>query len=83
LCIRLDHETLEKLDLLECVKEGECEPGDFIHVFALAKVTHVSKHDTGDGEKCCVELQITHMGLEDEDEDEENEEAGRRLRHGR
>ena len=68
LCICLGNDQLEKLGL-----EEECEVGDFIHLFALAKVTSVSKNDTGEGEKVRIELQITHMGLESEDE--ENEEG--------
>jgi hypothetical protein len=73
LCLSLDNETLDKLDL-----DGDCEPGDFIHLFALCKVTSVSKNDTGDGMKCRIELQITHAGVESEDE--ENEEEDKKIR---
>lgn len=68
LSLCFDQATLDKLGL-----DGECEPGDMIHLFALAKVTSVSKNDTGDGEKCRVELQITHLGCESEDEENEEE----------
>lgn len=69
LSICLGHDELEKLGL-----EADCEPGDLIHMFAMAKVTSVSKNDTGEGPKCRVELQITHLGLEEEDEEDEAEE---------
>lgn len=68
LSICLGNDELEKLGL-----DNECEVGDMIHLFALAKVTSLSKNDTGDGEKTRIELQITHLGCEDENE--ENEEV--------
>lgn len=69
LCISLTEQELEKLDL-----EPDCEVGDMIHGFFMAKVTSVSKNDV-DGKKTCrVELQITHLGLEDEDMEWEEEE---------
>lgn len=58
LTLRLNSETLEKLNL----DDSDVEVGDMLDFRAMAKVTSVSKHDTGSGEKCCVELQITHMG---------------------
>jgi hypothetical protein len=73
LCISLTHDDLEKLDL-----DDNPEVGDLIHVVAMAKVTSVSKRDTQDGKcDCRIELQITHLGLEDETteyEDIEDEE---------
>lgn len=69
LSICLGHEELEKLGL-----DTDCEVGDFIHLFCLAKVTSVSTSDTGEGEKCRIELQITHMGCESEDEENKEEE---------
>lgn len=75
LSLCLDDSTLEKLDL-----DGDCEVGDYIHLFALAKVTSVSKNDTGDGERCRIELQITHMGIENEDEEDEEEKPKMRPR---
>lgn len=62
LCLCLTETELEKLDL-----EEECEIGDVIHLFALAKVTSVSKQDSGDGPKCRIELAITDLAVEDED----------------
>ncbi len=59
LTLRLNHETLEKLDL----DLSDVEVGDLLDFRSMAKVTSVSKNDTGDGEKCSVELQITHMGI--------------------
>lgn len=61
LCISLTEVELEKLDL-----EDDCEVGDIIHLFAMAKVTSVSKRDTGDGCDCRVELSITDLAVEDE-----------------
>lgn len=58
LTLRLNSETLDKLNL----DDTDVEVGDMLDFRAMAKVTSVSKHDTGAGEKCCVELQITHMG---------------------
>lgn len=70
LCICLCDDQLEKLKL-----DSDCEVGDFLHIFAMAKVTSVSKNDTGDGEKTRIELQITHMGLESEDAEDEEEDT--------
>lgn len=65
LCIRLDNDILSKLGL------GLPEVGDLIDLCATAKVTSVSSRDTENGADSCVELQITHLGLEEEEEDEE------------
>jgi hypothetical protein len=65
LCLSLDEDQLDKLDM--------CKPdvGDFIHLHAMARVTSVSEHEKTNGDACCrVELQITHLGLENEDEEE-------------
>lgn len=72
LCISLGNDELEKLNL-DC----DCEAGDMIHLFAMAKVTSVSQRDTENGEvQKRLELQITHLGLENEEEEnEEVEEA--------
>lgn len=71
LCINLTERELEKLG----IDASDCCTGDMIHLFAIAKVT--SKNDTevetagGEREKRCrIELQITHLGLEDEDREE-------------
>lgn len=68
--VAFNHDTLLKLDL-----DTDVEVGDMLEMRCMAKVTSVSKHDTGDGEKCRVELVLSHIGLEDE-EDEESEEDG-------
>lgn len=71
LCISLTEDELEKLGI-----DGDCEIGDMIHLFAMAEVTSCSEHKTkaadGSEKTCCrIELQITHLGLEDEDREEE------------
>jgi len=68
LCLRLEEKTLDRLGMAEDLPEV----GDVIHIVGMAKVTSVSENETEttDGERqhrCCVELQITHMGAEDED----------------
>lgn len=78
LCISLDQETLDKLDL-----EDSPNVGDMIHMHCLASVTSVSKREVVDpatGEKSCdcrIELQITGIALENESE--ENEEYERSM----
>lgn len=71
LSLSLTHEELEKLGI-DC-DDPECEVGNFVHIHALAEVTGKNKHDTGDGPKHTLNLQITH--LEIEDEGAENNEA--------
>ena len=63
--------TQDELDKLELDRDAEV--GDFIHLFAMAKVTSVSTSDAGNGEKCRIELQITHMSIEDEDQENEED----------
>lgn len=62
LSVCFDQETLDKLDL----DTSDVEVGDLLHLQCLAEVTSVSKNDTGDGEKCRIELVLTRIGLEDE-----------------
>lgn len=62
LTLRFSQETLEKLNL----DTDDVEVGDLLHMICMAEVTSVSKHDSGDGERCCVELQLTHIGIENE-----------------
>ena len=70
LCLSLTDVELAKLKL------DIPDAGDMIHLFAMAKVTSVSQNENTKGEKCCrVELQITHLGLENEDEEEADEAA--------
>lgn len=59
LTLRLNSESLEKLNL----DDEDVEVGDLLDFRAMAKVTSVSRHDTGGGSKCCVELQIVMMGI--------------------
>jgi|SRR5579859_669946 len=67
LCIALSHDELEKLDL-----DPECEIGDMLHGFFMAKVTSVSMNASeGSDPSCRIELQITHLALEDEDTETE------------
>lgn len=68
LSISLTHNELAKLGL-----EADCEVGDMLHLFAMAKVTSVSNNATETSQDCRIELQITHLSVENEDE--ENEEA--------
>lgn len=63
LCISMDCEQLERLDL-----EDDCEIGDLIKLNCLARVTSVSKRETTGGSNTRVELQI--IGIEAEGEEE-------------
>lgn len=80
LSISLCTDELEKLDL-----DDMPEVGDMIHLFAMAKVTAISSRDTDAGPEKRLELQITHLGVEDEDTETEPDEdpAPRRRRPGR
>jgi len=66
LCISLTEVELEKLDL-----EENCDVGDLVHLFCMARVTSISKNETTDGCRCRIELSITNMAVEDEDNEEE------------
>jgi hypothetical protein len=59
--ICLTHKELAKLGL-----EADCDVGDLIDLRCFAEVTSISKNDSGNGEDCRIELQITHMAAEDE-----------------
>jgi hypothetical protein len=77
LCISLTHEDLEKLNLSD-----DCEVGDMIHLMAMAEVTSVSKNKSvNGGDSCRIELQITHLALEDEELEDPREERKRQLGH--
>lgn len=65
LCICLDGDMLDRLGLTLP------EVGDTIDLCAFAKVTSVSSSERENGSDRRVELQITHLGLEEEEEDEE------------
>lgn len=90
LCLHLDKQELDKLGL----DPTDIRPGEVIHLHAMAKVTsvHESAGNDESDSKCTMEMQITHMVVEQEskeeepdDEDEENEEAeeqmGKGLKH--
>lgn len=65
LCISLTHDELSKLGL-----DADCEVGDMVHLFAMAKVTSVTSNASESMETCRVELQITDLAVEDEDNEE-------------
>lgn len=73
LCVSLDEETLKKLKL-----DGDLpDVGEMIHFCAMAKVTSASmseREGTDGAKETCrrVELQITHLGLENEDQENRN-----------
>lgn len=71
LSISLTNDELEKLGI-DC-EDDDAKVGNFLHGHFLAEVTGYNKSDTGTGEKHTLNLQITHLAIEDEDE--ENEEA--------
>lgn len=75
LSICLTEAELAKLNL-----EDDVEVGDMLHLFALCKVTCVSKTDTATGSNMRVELQITHLAAEGEDEENEESLADQRSR---
>lgn len=56
------------IDKLEADGEGDfAEVGDLVHIHAIGEVTSVSKNATTDGVKRRIEIQLTHMAIEDED----------------
>lgn len=65
ICICLDENDLAKLDL-----EDDCEPGDTIHLMAMASVKSVTKRDG----TCRIELQVEKMSVESEDEEDVEDE---------
>lgn len=66
-CLRFSGDELDKLKL------ADAQVGDTIHVFAMGKVTSVSKSASESHESQSVEIQLTDMAAENEDR--ENEEA--------
>ncbi len=69
LTITLTDKELEKLDC-----DDDCEVGDMIHLFAMAEVTSVSKIQRDGENSVRIQLQITHLGIEDEDAETEPDE---------
>jgi hypothetical protein len=71
LCVSLNTQTLENL---EVDHDDMPEVGDMIHLMAMAKVTSVRMTDSEHGPERCIELQITHLALEDEDDEYKDDE---------
>lgn len=76
LCICLDEESLEKLNL-----SSDPDVGDMVHLQAIGKVTSASKNETTEGVRQRVEIQLTHIALSDDHEDEEP--APRKMDYGK
>lgn len=70
LSLRLSQDELDKLN----VDHGDWEVGDIFHLHALGRITSISSNETEGGEKCNVEIQITHLAGESEDAENEEEE---------
>lgn len=68
LCLSLDEESLEKLNL-----DDAPDVGDSILMMCVARVTSASKRETNEGTKSRIELQITDIAIEGEEEEEEDE----------
>lgn len=64
LCLRLDEKTMAKVGIDELPEVGE-----MIHIMAIAKVISVGSSATENHDSKHMELQITHMALEDEDKE--------------
>lgn len=62
LCLCLDEDSITKLQI-----ENMPEVGDGIMLMAVAKVTSVSMNETAAGARRRIELQITHLELEEGD----------------
>ncbi len=76
LCLHLTEKELEKLNL-----DTDVEPGDMIHIIAMAKVTNVGMRADENGGTSSVDLQITHMAVENEDEEGEEMDAEEQVAH--
>ncbi len=63
---------LTEAELAKLGLEADCDVGDMIDIRAFARVCCISKNDGPDGANCRIELQITHMAVENE----MNEETG-------
>lgn len=68
LCIRLGTDELEKLDI-----QDDFTVGDIIDLRCFAKVTSVSMNQMADSTSRCMELQITHLAVENESDEEAGE----------
>lgn len=68
LSISLCEKELEKLD----IDFDDICVGDMVHMHCMAVITSKSCNETqGDGQKCRIELQITHISAESESEEDE------------
>lgn len=67
LCISLCEDELEKLG----ISVDDVEPGQIIHLHAMAKVTSKSKTEDSNEAHSRVELQITNLAVESEDDENE------------
>ena len=74
MCLMLNDETMKKMDL-----DASAVVGDMLHIHAIAKVTSVASHEAA-GDR--IELQVTHLAIEDEDKEnaryEKDEDEGNR-----
>lgn len=68
LCLCLDEDSITKLGI-----DPLPEVGDGAQIIAMVKVTSVSSRDTGDGPCRRVELQITHLAIDEDSETVEGE----------
>lgn len=71
LCISLTENELEKIG----VDYDDWMVGDSFHLFALAKITSISKNSTDDGDCCRVELQIQELAGHSEDSEEDGSDS--------
>lgn len=71
LCIALENTELDKLGA-----EGrDFRVGDLLDLRAMAKVTNISQHESEGHTHCRIELQITHLALENESAEQPGEAA--------
>jgi hypothetical protein len=64
LCIALTEAELEKLDI---ELDDDVSVGDVVHLSGLARVTAISKQETGNGCRCRLELAFTDLSVENEE----------------
>lgn len=69
LCICLTETELDKLEL-----EDTAEVGDFLHGRFMARVTSVSKNDSGGGTRCRIEMSLVAMSVDENESTEDPDE---------